>query len=266
MRVGLDGLRLIVTGGTQGVGAGIAALAAASGAGAIVVSGRDAERGAAVARSLSGPSCRVKFVRADLADPAAPENLVAAAVNEFGGVDGLVNAAGDTRRAGLDDATPEAWDALFCVNARAPFFLIQGVVRDMKRRGAAGAIVNILSMNAHCGGPDLAVYSATKGARATLTRNCANALLCDRIRVNGINMGWTATPAEHVMQASTLGQGEDWEARAAAGLPLGRLLTMDEVARLAVFLLSDMSGPMTGALIDLEQWVVGAPPRAPGPR
>jgi NAD(P)-dependent dehydrogenase (short-subunit alcohol dehydrogenase family) len=259
MLVELNGRTLIVTGGTQGIGARIAGLAAESGASGILLVGRDSERGRAVAEALSGGACRASFVQADLADPQAPERVVAAALQEFGSVDGLVNAAADTHRASLDDATIEHWDALFSVNTRAPFFLMQGVVRDMKRRGAPGSIVNILSVNAHCGAPELAVYSGTKGALGVLTKNAANALLPDRIRVNGINVGWVATPAENIMQAKTLGKGEDWEERAAAGLPLKRLLTMDEVAQLAIFLLSDMSGLMTGALIDLEQAVVGAP-------
>ena len=131
-------------------------------------------------------------------------------------------------------------------------------------RRASGSIVNILSVNAHCGSPELAIYSATKGALSTLTKNVANAHLADRIRVNGINMGWVATPAEQEMQAHKLGKGEDWAKAAAAGMPLGRLLTMDEVAQLALFLLSDASGLMTGGLIDLEQSVLGAPPRGRG--
>jgi NAD(P)-dependent dehydrogenase (short-subunit alcohol dehydrogenase family) len=128
----------------------------------------------------------------------------------------------------------------------------------MCKRSQGGAIVNILSINAHCGSPELAVYSATKGALATLTRNAANAHRFDRIRINGINVGWTDTPAERIMQAETLGHGPGWLDAANASQPFRRLLAADEVANLAVFLLSDASGPMTGALIDQEQWVVGA--------
>lgn len=262
MQVPLNGLTLIVTGGTQGIGARIAILAVESGASGIVISGRNSERGAAMVKLLTDRGCRSAFVQSDLGAEDTPAKLVGTAVDAFGRVDCVVNAAADTSRAGLDDATVADWDSLFLVNARAPFFLMQQAVRDMKRRGAPGAIVNILSMNAHCGAPELAVYSATKGALSTLTKNAANALLADRIRVNGINVGWVATPAEHVMQSKILGKGEDWERQAASGLPLKRLLTIDEVAHLAIFLLSDMSGLMTGALIDLEQVVVGAPAKA----
>lgn len=261
MIVALEGKTLVVTGGTQGLGETIARLASAGGSEGIAIVGRNAERGGRIADELSRPGRPVVFIQADLADPAAPAAVMAEAIKSLGRIDCLVNAAALTDRASLETGTIDDWDRLFSVNARAPFFLMQAAVADMKTRRAAGAIVNILSVNAHCGAPDLAIYSATKGALSTLTRNIANAHLSDRIRVNGINMGWVATPAEQEMQARTLGKGENWAKIGAAGLPLGRLLTMDEVAHLTLFLLSDVSGLMTGSLIDLEQSVLGAPPR-----
>ena len=117
-------------------------------------------------------------------------------LDRFGRIDLLVNAAGLTDRASFLDADLDDWAKLFAVNARAPFFLMQAAIRAMRERGEGGAIVNILSMNAHCGAPDLAVYSASKGALATLTKNAANAHRFDRIRVNGINMGWAPTAGE----------------------------------------------------------------------
>jgi NAD(P)-dependent dehydrogenase (short-subunit alcohol dehydrogenase family) len=128
----------------------------------------------------------------------------------------------------------------------------------MRERGQGGAIVNILSVNAHCGAPELAIYSASKGALSVLTRNAANAHRFDRIRVNGINVGWADTPAERIMQAETLGHGAGWLDAANAAQPFGRLLAPQDVANLVVFLLSDAAGPMTGALIDQEQRVIGA--------
>ena len=82
--------------------------------------------------------------------------------------------------------------------------------------------------------------------------------MADRIRVNGINLGWVATESERHMQAEVLGKGPGWEAEAAAGLPLKRLVTAEEAARLAVFLLGEASVPMSGALVDFEQKVAGA--------
>jgi NAD(P)-dependent dehydrogenase (short-subunit alcohol dehydrogenase family) len=258
MELRLEGKVVLVTGATQGIGRAIAETVARSGAGGLLVTGREPVRGAEVAAALSEIGTPATFVAADLADTTAPARLVEECVGRFGRIDALVNAAGLTNRASFLDASLDDWAALFAVNARAPFFLMQAAIAQMCKRSQGCAIVNILSINAHCGSPELAVYSATKGALATLTRNAANAHRFDRIRVNGINVGWTDTPAERIMQAETLGHGPGWIDAANASQPFGRLLAADEVANLTVFLLSDASGPMTGALIDQEQWVVGA--------
>ncbi len=258
MEARLDGKVVLVTGATQGIGRAIAETLARSGAAGLLVAGREKTRGDAVAAGLARLGTPAVFVAADLSDPDAPALLAQACIERFGRIDGLVNAAGLTDRASFLDASLDDWASLFAVNARAPFFLMQAAIADMKRRGLGGSIVNILSINAHCGSPELAVYSATKGALATLTRNAANAHRFDRIRVNGINVGWTDTPAERVMQAETLGQGPGWLDAANAAQPFGRLLIPDDIANLAVFLLSDAAGPMTGAVIDQEQSVIGA--------
>jgi NAD(P)-dependent dehydrogenase (short-subunit alcohol dehydrogenase family) len=256
MKLGLDGRVIVVTGAASGIGYGIARMAAAEGVGALVLTDRDSMGLDRLAVEIGGQA--VATVVADLADTDAPTRIAQAAIARFGRVDGLVNAAGLTTRGSFVTGTPALWDQLFAINARAGFFLMQAAIADMLARKAAGSIVNVLSMNAHCGIPDLAIYAGTKGAMATLTRNAANAHMADRIRVNGINLGWVATEAEDRMQAQTLGKGPDWQKGATAALPLGRLVTVEETARLAVFLLGDASIPMSGALIDLEQKVIGA--------
>ncbi|WP_214477105.1 SDR family oxidoreductase [Mesorhizobium sp. dw_380] len=258
MEIRLEGKVVLVTGSTQGIGRAIAETLARSGAAGLLVTGRDKVRGDAVAAELSQLGTPTIFIAADLADPETPALLAQSCIERFGRIDGLVNAAGLTDRASFLDADLDDWASLFAVNARAPFFLMQAAIADMKKRGQGGSIVNILSINAHCGTPELAVYSATKGALATLTKNAANAHRFDRIRVNGINVGWTDTPAERIMQAETLGHGPGWLDAANAAQPFGRLLTPNDVANLAVFLLSDAAGPMTGAVIDQEQSVIGA--------
>jgi NAD(P)-dependent dehydrogenase (short-subunit alcohol dehydrogenase family) len=254
----LDDKVVLITGATQGVGKAVAETAAESGAHGLMLTGRDSVRGGEIAKRLSRGKVSAAFFPADLTDHAAPARVVASCLERFGRIDALVNAAGLTNRASLLDADQAVWQMLFDVNTRAPFFMMQHAIRAMREAGHGGAIVNVLSMNAHCGTPELAVYSATKAALALLTKNAANAHRSDRIRVNGINMGWAATPAERTMQAETLGRGEDWLSAAEVKQPFGRLLTAEEVANLAVFLLSDASGPMTGALVDQEQWVAGA--------
>lgn len=125
------------------------------------------------------------------------------------------------------------------------------------QRDAPGSIANILSVHARGGAPELAVYASTKSALAGLTKNEAHAHRFDRIRVNGVILGWVDTPAERRMQAVGLGKGEGWLPETAAKMPFGRLLMPDDVARLSLFLLSDASEPMTGALNDYAQSVFG---------
>ena len=255
MKLGLDYQVVIVTGAASGIGAAIARMLAAEGVGGLVLTDRD---GPGLARMAAELTTEVETVAADLGDSQAADVIAKAATARFGRIDGLVNAAGLTTRGSFVTGTVETWDMLFAVNARAGFLLMQAAIADMRERGAAGAIVNILSMNAYCGIPELAIYAGTKGAMATLTRNAANAHMADRIRVNGINLGWVATEAERRMQADVMGRGAGWLEEAAAALPLGRLVTAEECARLTVFLLSEASIPMSGAVIDLEQKVAGA--------
>ena len=184
--------------------------------------------------------------------------MVERIVARHGRLDLAVNNAGGSPGADAATASPRFSERVLALNLLGPLHVAQAANRIMQGQAEGGGIVNILSMNAHGGTPELAVYSATKAALAILTRNAASSHRRDRIRVNGINVGWVPTPAEHIMQARTLGKGEDWLERANASVPFGRLLQPEEVANLAVFLLSDASGVMTGALVDQEQWVVGA--------
>ena len=254
----MHGQVVLVTGGAQGIGRAIAEGAARAGARAIAIIGRDAGKGYMAAEEISALGTNCAFLAADLAQPESPAEVFDAALDRFGQVDALANVAGLTDRGSLIDADFACWDRLYAVNARAPFFLMQRFIQSLQARKSGGAIVNILSMHAHGGAPAMAVYGSTKAALGALTRNAAHAHRFDRIRANGIHVGWVDTPAEREMQADTLGLGEGWLAEAEARQPFGRLITAAEVARLALYLLSKDSEPMTGALIDQEQFVIGA--------
>lgn len=258
MKIDLGGMAIIITGAANGIGRAIALQAAEAGAEALFLTDRDGAGLADTAAAIR-PGTKVSTAAADLTGATAAREIVDAALSAFGRIDGLVNSAGLTTRGGFLDGTVETWDRLYALNARAPFLLMQGVISHLVDRKVPGVIVNIQSMNAHCGAPDLAIYASTKGALQTLTKNAANAHLADRIRVNGINLGWTVTPSEDRLQSGVLGAGADWAERAGAERPLGRLLSPEEAARLAVYLLSPASAPLTGVSIDLEQDVVGAP-------
>ena len=135
----------------------------------------------------------------------------------------------------------------------------------MRREGTPGAVVNILSMSGHGGQPFISAYSGSKGALATLTRNIAFSLMPDRIRVNGLNIGWMDTPAEDAIQRRFHDAPAHWLAAAEAGQPFGRLLKTREVAKAIAFLCADESGMMTGSVIDFDQSVVGAYDAPPQP-
>ena len=254
---GLAGKIFIVTGGTQGLGEESAMALAGAGAGGIVICGRNQDNGNRVQAALEAAGTEAEFVRADLAEVDDCQRVIAACDERFGRIDGLVNAAGITDRGTIEDTSVELWDRMFAVNARAPFLLMQGVIRIMKRDGNGGAIVNVITMSSHGGQPKLTAYCASKGALATLTKNIAHAVRFDGIRVNGLNIGWADTANEHTIQRAE-GQPEDWLARAEAEQPFGRLIKPVDVARFCLFLLGPESGVMTGSVIDCDQMVMGA--------
>jgi NAD(P)-dependent dehydrogenase (short-subunit alcohol dehydrogenase family) len=242
---------VLVNGGSQGVGAGIVRAALREGA-RVVFTGRRADVGEEFAQETGAV-----FVRADLARPAEARGSVERVVDLCGRIDCLVNAAGLTSRGSLLDTTPELFDAHVAINLRAPFFAMQAAVRNMVDRGAPGTIVNIITSSAHGGQPFLAPYVAAKAGLMGLTRNAAHAHRRDRIRINGLNIGWTDTEGEDAIQRAFHGAGDDWREKAAEALPMGRLGQVDEIADFAVLLLSDRSGVVTGSVIDWDQIVFG---------
>lgn len=248
---------VLVSGGTQGLGAAVAAAAARNGA-RVVVTGRRREVGEKLVASLAETGARADYVPCDVSQVDQCLTAVARTVDLHGRIDCLVNSAGLTTRGTLLDTTPELFDQHIAVNTKAPFFLMQAAVRDMVRRGQGGSIVNVISMSAHGGQPYLAPYVTAKSALIGLTRNAAFAHRWDRVRINGVNIGWTETAGEDVTQRRFHGAGDDWIAKAAEGQPMGKLGQVDEIADFVVFLLSDRSGVVTGSVMDWDQMVPGA--------
>jgi NAD(P)-dependent dehydrogenase (short-subunit alcohol dehydrogenase family) len=247
---------VLVSGGTQGVGAGIARAAAQQGA-RVVVTGRRQQPGEALAAELRQGGTETLFVATDVADVAQAKACVRATIDAFGRVDCLVNSAGLTTRGTLLDTSPELFDAHVAINLRAPFFLMQAAVRDMLSRRAAGTIVNVISSSEHGGQHFLAPYVAAKAGLAGLTRNAAHAHRWDRIRINGLDIGWTATEGEDATQREFHAAEDGWLEKAGRRLPMGKLGQVDEIADFVVFLLSDRSGVVTGSVIDWDQNVLG---------
>ena len=253
----LDDKVVLVHGGTQGVGAAVARAAGREGA-LVAVTGRRADVGEALAAELGAAGIVAGYHRLDVADVDQVRQATAAVLDRHGRIDCLVNSAGLTSRGTLLDTTPELFDEHIAVNLRGPFFAMQAVVADLVARGAPGTIINIISSSELGGQPFLAPYVAAKAGLAGLTRNVAHAHRWDRIRINGLDIGWTDTEGEAVTQQRFHGAAAGWQDEAAATLPMGRLGRVDEIADFVVFLLSDRSGVVTGSVIDWDQNVAGA--------
>ncbi|MGF1476944.1 MAG: SDR family oxidoreductase [Geminicoccaceae bacterium] len=256
-----EGQYFVVTGGSQGIGGAAAELMAERGAAGIAICGRDQDKLDSMAAKLKDKGCETVAISADLQHVDACFRVIDLAAETFGQLNGLVNAAGFTERGTIDDTSSELWDMQFHVNARAPFFLIQRILPHLRRAGG-GTIVNVQSIVAHGGPPFIAAYCSAKGALSVLTKNVANAVAKDRVRVNGLNMGWTATPNEHVIQTRFHDRPENWLDEVDAQQPFGRLLRPLDVGRAIAFLASDDSGLMTGSIVDFEQHIIGGFPQA----
>ena len=255
----------VITGSTQGLGETTAKLLAERGAAGIIVTGRNEERGRAVAEDLSQQGCKSHFVAADLGKVEDCQSVIAAADKAFGSLHVLANIGALTERGTIWDTSPELFDRMMAINVRAPFFLMQDAVKIMQRESVAGSIVNIASVASHGSLPMLCPYATSKGALNILTKNVAYSVMRHRIRVNSLNIGWMDTPGEDVIQRRYHSDGEDWLAQAEAAQPFGRLLKPSEVARAIAYLASEESGMMTGALIDFDQSVIGAGPQPTPP-
>ena len=253
----MDGKVCVVTGATQGLGAAIARRLAQAGAAGIVITGRNATRGAQVARDIAAThGIGAHFLQADFGRIEDCRMVIAETDRLFGRIDVLVNAGASTARGTIVDTTPETFDELFSTNVRGPYFLMQEAIKSMIAKGVQGAICNIGSISALAGQPFINAYCASKGALTTLTANTAFSVMSNRIRVNQLNVGWMASDHEREIQAD--GGDPDWEAKAAASLPFGRLVDPAEAARAVNFLVSDDAGLMTGAIVNFDQSVWGA--------
>ncbi len=248
----------VVTGSGAGMGEGMARLFAEEG-GLLVISGRDEKKGQAVTDSILTAGGRAFFQRADVSVEADCRALIEAAVKHYGRIDVLVNNVGLSTRGNIEDTTVELWDRLFATNVRSAFICMQQAVRHMKAQGR-GSIINIGSVNSYIGEPKLMAYSASKGALMTLTKNTGSYLNRYRIRVNQLNVGWTETPNEHRVKLQEEGKGSNWLEEAARTRPFGRLLVPRDIAYAALYFASDESECITGSVLDLEQYPVGAPP------
>lgn len=234
----LDGKKALITGGTSGIGREVARQLAALGA-EVYVSGRDAARGAETVAELERDGAQAHFVAADLADFEAIGRLAA----EVGAVDILVNNAGTFSFAPTPDETLDAYQAMFDVNVRAPYFLTAALAPGMADRG--GAIVNVSTMVAELGMAGSSAYAASKAALASLNRTWASEFAAASVRVNAVTVGPTDTGGTAAMSAEEV-------AFVRSLTKLGRSADPSEIAAAIVFLASPRASYITGANLAVD--------------
>jgi NAD(P)-dependent dehydrogenase (short-subunit alcohol dehydrogenase family) len=235
----LEGKVALVTGSTSNIGKGVAIAMAAEGA-SVVVTGRDAARGAHVVNLIEAAGGHAAFVAADLDGSAARSaQLAADAAAAFGPVTVLVNNAGIYPPDGTLATQEDTFDRVFAVNVKAPFFLTAAVIPAMVEAGG-GVIINLGSWIARLGIPAGAVYGATKGALETLTRTWAAEFGAQGIRVNALSPGVVYEDPNDVV------------ADAMVTTPVGKPGTPADIAAAAVYLASDEAAFVHGAVFDID--------------
>jgi NAD(P)-dependent dehydrogenase (short-subunit alcohol dehydrogenase family) len=268
----LEGRVVIVTGSATGIGRAIAARCAAEGA-CVVIHGLEADLVAEVVAAIDAAARGRRAVGhvEDITAACCPERLVRLAVETFGRLDAVVNNAAVITTGDIHSTDAAMLERTLAVNTLAPLRLIQAALPHL--RAVRGSVLNIGSVNAWCGEPNLLPYSISKGALMTLTRNLGDAVFREEgVRVNQINPGWVLTENEAARKRSH-GLADDWPARLPREThPAGRLIRPEEIAAAAVYWLADECGPVSGQVVDLEQHpFIGRnppktiPPAAPPP-
>ncbi len=245
----------IVTGAASGIGRAGAVAFAREGA-RITVVDRNEKEGNETASAIRAEGHDAVFARADVAREAEVARMVEETAARWGRIDILFNNAGVLLVKPIEQMSEEEWDRVMAVNVKAAFLTIKHVVPHMRRAGK-GSILNTGSIASFTGQVGTPVYSASKGAIALLTKSLALDLGRDHIRVNCICPGITDTP----MLREHLGHGAEGEANIRARLsrvPTGRILSPEDVARAAVYLVSDDSEGITGILHVIDGGLIAA--------
>ncbi len=240
---------IIVTGSTTGIGKAIALKAAAEGA-KLIIHGLEADTGHDVVQEIGEANAALHIE--DITAAGAPGRLVTMALEKFGKLDAVVNNAAAVVSSSIHTTDLPFFEKVLAVNLLAPFALIQAALPQLT--ATRGCVLNIGSVNAYSGEPNLFAYSVSKGALMTLSRNLGDTLHRENgVRVNQINPGWVLTETE-IRRKRDHGLADDWyKDIPAVYAPAGRILYPHEIAAAAIYWLSDECGPISGQVVELEQ-------------
>ena len=239
----LKGKSALITGAASGIGRAIALTFAGEGA-SVAIADRDTTKGKSVAREIEQLGRPSVFVACDVTRADDCRKAVQQTAEAFGKLDLLVNNAGIIARRSVVELDEKDWDRVMDVNVKSVYLMSKFAIPIM-RAGGGGSIINTSSGWGLVGGPDAAVYCASKGAVVLLTKAMAIDFGSDGIRVNCLCPGDTDTDMLRE-EARQLGEAEADVLAASASRPLGRVGTPEDIARAALFLASDQSGWVTG--------------------
>jgi NAD(P)-dependent dehydrogenase (short-subunit alcohol dehydrogenase family) len=242
-----EGRAYLVTGASSGLGRACAKALGAEGA-RVVCAGRRRDRLDETVNAIAASGGEAIAATGDTRDEAVCAQWVAKAVERFGGLDGLVNGAGVLGNGGVATTDPAEWDRVMDSNLRSVYLMTRAAAPELARR--KGAVVNLSSVASHRPYANLAAYCVSKAAVDMLTRCAALDLAPDGVRVNAVNPGVVVTELHTVTSAVA-----DYPAfleRSKATHPIGRVGQPEEVAALALYLLSDAAGWITGATMAID--------------
>lgn len=241
---------VLITGGYTGIGRAIAKQCVKEGAN-VVVNGLTEELGEALVKELGTENAA--YLTFDITEVMAPELLVKETLTKFGKLDAVVNNAALITSSNIATTSQELIQRILAVNTMAPLAIIQAALPHLSK--AKGCVLNIGSINAWCGEPDLLAYSISKGGLMTMSRNLGDTLFREHgIRVNQINPGWVLTERE-IVDKSKQGMKSDWyKDLPDIFAPAQRIFSPEEIASAAIYLLSDECGPVSGQVMELEQF------------
>lgn len=233
----MTGKAVLVTGGTKGVGRGIAETFLARGARVMVCARSEPEE----LPSSGGNEAR--FTTADVRDVDQVADLITATLDAFGSLDVAVNNAGGTPPAFVAGTSPRFLTSIITLNLIAPLYVAQRANDVMQQQAGGGSIINIASVNGMSPAPGVAAYGAAKAGLINLTQSLAIEF-APKVRVNAVTAGIIGTPE---IFASHYGDDEDRIAALHAGVPTGRMSTPADVGAACLFLASDLAGNVAGA-------------------